>query len=198
MKPRRFRAPAVSRALAMLDGLSELEPSSWTSAAPSPMPRPSSPMRLKACAAISRIWIWTQALRVAGEPARFHPRLARKHHVEPEALPDRFEALKTELQTLGIQTSRSRNLEAELKRLQTSYQKAADELHAKRVKTASDLGKKVTAVMQELGMGGGKFRHRGETPDPARSPPGHRSGGVHGERQQGPAGETAGQSGVRR
>src|SRR6185437_5785310 len=49
------------------------------------------------------------------------------------------------------------DLEAELKRLDADYRRAAEELHAKRVKTAVDLGKKVTAVMQELGMGGGKF-----------------------------------------
>ena len=83
--------------------------------------------------------------------------LARKHHVEPETLLDRFEALKTELMTLENSDVALQDLEAELKRLEAGYRKAADELHAKRVKTGLDLGKKVTAVMQELGMGGGKF-----------------------------------------
>jgi DNA repair protein RecN (Recombination protein N) len=83
--------------------------------------------------------------------------LARKHHVEPETLIERFEALKTELLTLENSDVALQDLEAELKRLETSYRKAAEDLHAKRVKTAADLGKKVTAVMQELGMGGGKF-----------------------------------------
>ncbi|HEY4127909.1 MAG TPA: DNA repair protein RecN [Gammaproteobacteria bacterium] len=83
--------------------------------------------------------------------------LARKHHVEPETLLDRFESLKTELMTLENSDVALQDLEAELKRLETSYRKAADDLHAKRIKTAADLGKKVTAVMQELGMGGGKF-----------------------------------------
>jgi DNA repair protein RecN (Recombination protein N) len=83
--------------------------------------------------------------------------LARKHHVEPETLIERFEALKTELLTLENSDVALQDLEAELKRLEASYKKAAEELHAKRVKTATDLGKKVTAVMQELGMGDGKF-----------------------------------------
>ena len=83
--------------------------------------------------------------------------LARKHHVEPETLIERFEALKTELLTLENSDVALQDLETELKRLDAAYRKAAEELHAKRVKTAADLGKKVTAVMQELGMGGGKF-----------------------------------------
>jgi DNA repair protein RecN (Recombination protein N) len=83
--------------------------------------------------------------------------LARKHHVEPETLVERFESLKTELLTLENSDVALQDLEAELKRLETSYRKAAEDLHAKRVKTATDLGKKVSAVMQELGMGGGKF-----------------------------------------
>jgi len=83
--------------------------------------------------------------------------LARKHHVEPETLPDRFEALKTELMTLENSDVALQDLEAELKRLEGAYRKAAEELHARRAKTAADLGKRVTAVMQELGMAGGKF-----------------------------------------
>ena len=148
----------VSRALASLDGLSELEPK---------------------FADITRALADAQAqLTDAAESLRSYlvdldmdPKrlewlenrlgvihdLARKHRVEPETLLDRFEALKTELQTLENSDVVLQDLEAELKRLETAYRKAAEELHAKRVKTAADLSKKVTAVMQELGMAGGKF-----------------------------------------
>ncbi len=93
--------------------------------------------------------------------------LARKHHVEPETLIERFESLKTELMTLENSDVALQDLEADLKRLESTYKKAAEELHAKRVKTAADLGKKVTAVMQELGMVGGKFAIQVEA-DPER------------------------------
>ena len=93
--------------------------------------------------------------------------LARKHHVEPESLLDRFEALKTELMTLENSDVALQDLEAELKRLEMRYRKAADDLHAKRAKTAADLSKEVTAVMQELGMGGGRFSIEVNT-DPER------------------------------
>ncbi len=97
--------------------------------------------------------------------------LARKHRIEPEHLLERFDALQTELKTLENSDVALQDLEAELKRLETSYKKAADELHGKRVKTAAELGKKVTAVMQELGMAGGKFSIEVSVPDAARFTP---------------------------
>jgi len=159
----------VSRALVMLDGMNELEPK---------------------FAGICRALADAQAqLADAAEGLRDYladldldPKrlewlenrlasihdLARKHHVEPEALTERFEALKTELQTLENSDIALQDLETELKRLEVDYKKAADELHAKRMKTAADLGEKVTEVMQDLGMGGGKFAIEVTTPDPSR------------------------------
>ena len=97
--------------------------------------------------------------------------LARKHRVEPENLLAHLEALQTELKQLENSDIALQELEAEQKRLELAYRKAADELHAKRLKTAADLGKKVTAVMQELGMAGGKFSIEVSVPDAARFTP---------------------------
>jgi DNA repair protein RecN (Recombination protein N) len=41
-------------------------------------------------------------------------------------------------------------------------------LHERRLKTGADLGKKITAVMQELGMAGGKFAVDVSSSDPER------------------------------
>ncbi len=97
--------------------------------------------------------------------------LARKHRTEPENLLTHLEALQTELKQLENSDIALQELEAEQKRLELAYRKAADELHAKRLKTAADLSKKVTAVMQELGMAGGKFSIDVSVPDAARFTP---------------------------
>ncbi len=94
--------------------------------------------------------------------------LARKHRVEPETLPAHLESLQTELKQLENSEITLQEMEAELARLKAAYKKAADELHARREKTAADMSKKVTAAMQELGMGGGKFAVEVSVPDAER------------------------------
>jgi DNA repair protein RecN (Recombination protein N) len=83
--------------------------------------------------------------------------LARKHRIEPAELPQRFQALSEELQQLERAEITLQELETRQQTLHDAYRRTADALHAQRVKTATDLGKKVTSVMQELGMPGGKF-----------------------------------------
>jgi DNA repair protein RecN (Recombination protein N) len=97
--------------------------------------------------------------------------MARKHRLEPERLPEHQSALQQELQQLENAGVAVQELEAQLARLRTAYAKAADELHGRRSKTAAELGKKVTAVMQELGMAGGKFSIEVTVPDPERFTP---------------------------
>ncbi|HEV2213393.1 MAG TPA: DNA repair protein RecN, partial [Gammaproteobacteria bacterium] len=97
--------------------------------------------------------------------------LARKHRQEPEQLLTHLAALQTELKQLENSEVALQELEAELGRLKQAYAKAAEELHARRGKTAADLSKKVTAVMQELGMAGGKFSIEVTVPDPERFTP---------------------------
>ncbi|HEV2321974.1 MAG TPA: DNA repair protein RecN [Gammaproteobacteria bacterium] len=94
--------------------------------------------------------------------------VARKHRIEPEALLPHLEALQTELKQLENSEITLQELEAELAKLKAAYKKAAEELHARREKTAADLGKKVTAAMQELGMAGGKFEIAVTVPDAER------------------------------
>src|SRR5690348_1070049 len=94
--------------------------------------------------------------------------VARKHRIEPEALLAHLEALQTELKQLENSEITLQELEAELAKLKAAYKKAAEELHTKRGKTAGDLGKKVTAAMQELGMAGGKFEIAVSVPDAER------------------------------
>jgi DNA repair protein RecN (Recombination protein N) len=148
----------VSRALVTLDGLSELEPKF------ADVCRALADAQAQLADAAEGLRTYLADLDM--DPKRLEwlenrlasiHGLARKHHVEPETLLDRFESLKTELMTLENSDVALQDLEAELKRLESTYRKAADELHARRMKTATELAKKVTAVMQELGMAGGKF-----------------------------------------
>ena len=94
--------------------------------------------------------------------------VARKHRVEPEVLLAHLDALQVELKQLENSEVALQELEAALAALKAAYTKTADELHARRVKTAADLGKKVTAAMQELGMGGGTFKIEVTVPDAER------------------------------
>ncbi|HEX6550502.1 MAG TPA: DNA repair protein RecN [Gammaproteobacteria bacterium] len=83
--------------------------------------------------------------------------LARKHRIEPQDLLQRFQELSGELTQLERAEITLQELETRLQTLRDAYLRAAGSLHALRIKTATGLGKKVSAVMQELGMPGGKF-----------------------------------------
>jgi DNA repair protein RecN (Recombination protein N) len=162
----------VSRALASLDAMSELEPKFEG-------------IRRALADAEAQLTETADALRGYLADLDMDPKrldwlenrlgsihdLARKHRVEPEALLERFAALETELKTIENADVALQDLEAELTRLDTAYRKTADELHIRRVKTAADLSKKVTAAMQELGMGGGQFRIEVNQPEAARFTP---------------------------
>ncbi|HEX5339985.1 MAG TPA: DNA repair protein RecN [Gammaproteobacteria bacterium] len=83
--------------------------------------------------------------------------LARKHRIDPQQLLPQLQNLSAELKQLENADIALQELEALLDSVRGAYRHAADALHDKRVKTAAELGRKVTAVMQELGMPGGKF-----------------------------------------
>ena len=97
--------------------------------------------------------------------------LARKHRVEPEGLLTRQESLEQELKLLENSEVTLQGLEDEVQRLTAAYRKSADTLHKDRVKTAAELGRKVTTAMQELGMAGGRFEIAVSVPDPERYTP---------------------------
>jgi DNA repair protein RecN (Recombination protein N) len=83
--------------------------------------------------------------------------LARKHRLLPQLLSDHLDSMKQELAGL-------KNPKREMKRLKDwfeaesgKYREIANEITAKRKKSAKALARKVTALMQELGMKGGRF-----------------------------------------
>jgi len=83
--------------------------------------------------------------------------LARKHRAEPEDLPSLLGDLRAELHNVENAAITLRELETELARLRNEYSKNASELSRQRLQAADALGKKVTGIMQELGMPGGRF-----------------------------------------
>jgi len=83
--------------------------------------------------------------------------LARKHRVSAVELADLAEKLRNELDSLENSEERLRQLESELEKHELDYLKLAEKLSKQRGTTAARLGKDVSAVMQELGMPGGRF-----------------------------------------
>lgn len=98
--------------------------------------------------------------------------LARKHRVEPEALPARLEQLRAELDELEHAGERAAEVEAEVERCAAAYRAAAERLHAARADAAARLGEQVSAAMQDLGMPGGAFETGVEWRGDARPSPG--------------------------
>ncbi|WP_018649081.1 MULTISPECIES: DNA repair protein RecN [unclassified Thioalkalivibrio] len=84
-------------------------------------------------------------------------RLARKHRVDPEALPGLHDELQTERDALenGDQTLEA--LEAREQETRAAFDAAAAALSKARQQTAKRIGQAVTDTMQELGMAGGHF-----------------------------------------
>ncbi|MEO6264968.1 MAG: DNA repair protein RecN, partial [Luteimonas sp.] len=102
--------------------------------------------------------------------ARLHD-LARKHRTLPETLAAQRDALLAELETLRGAGERVRMLDGEIAAAATAWRKAADALGASRRKAAAALSRSTTALIVELGMGGGRFEvllepNDGERPDP--------------------------------
>jgi DNA repair protein RecN (Recombination protein N) len=83
--------------------------------------------------------------------------LARKHRVTAQELPALQVLLATELQSLEHSQESATRLRAVLAALLEEYRAAAGRLSAARQKAAADLGRQITALMQTLGMAGGRF-----------------------------------------
>ncbi len=83
--------------------------------------------------------------------------LARKHHVERDELPGLLLTLQAELINLEASETRFGSLEGEIASLRKIYENEADAISSKRKTAALQLSQLVTANMQELGMGGGRF-----------------------------------------
>ncbi len=88
--------------------------------------------------------------------ATFHD-LARKHKVDPAEFPALTKSLTTELETLEGADARLDAMHAELEQLEQAYLSAASKLSRARSKAAKKMSREVSALMQALGMPGGRF-----------------------------------------
>ena len=83
--------------------------------------------------------------------------LARKHKVDADALPELFEQLQKELDSIENADDHLEKLKQDIANIASTYQQAANDLSKSRIKTAKILSAKVSENMQELGMEGGVF-----------------------------------------
>ena len=97
--------------------------------------------------------------------------LSRKHRVAPEALAAQRDALAAELESLRNAGMRLQALDGEISAAAALWRNAADALGKARKKAATALSRATTALIAELGMGGGRFEIAlepidGDRPDP--------------------------------
>ena len=83
--------------------------------------------------------------------------LARKHRVGILELPAQMSRTETELATLGNAQLSLAALDLELAALVRDYRAAAQRLTTARKAAADDLSRRITELMQSLGMAGGRF-----------------------------------------
>ena len=83
--------------------------------------------------------------------------LARKHRLGALELPAQRSRLEAELQVLENTGQNLADLQARLDALAREYRAAAARLGKARRAAASELGRQITALMQTLGMSGGRF-----------------------------------------
>ena len=88
--------------------------------------------------------------------SRLHE-LSRKHRVAPEELAAQRDALAAELESLVGSAERLGGLEGEIDAAASAWRAAATRLGKARSRAAAALGKATTALIAELGMGGGRF-----------------------------------------
>ncbi|MBV8635125.1 MAG: DNA repair protein RecN [Burkholderiaceae bacterium] len=105
---------------------------------------------------LGRVELDPQRLReVEGRLEAIHS-TARKFRVQPEDLPQEHETLSAQLRQLA-QASDMAGLKAEEDKAEAAYRAAAQKLSGRRAAVAAELGKAVTAAMQDLSMAGGRF-----------------------------------------
>ena len=84
-------------------------------------------------------------------------KLSRKHHVDPEELPQLAASLELELASLNHSSERIEELGGQIQQLEDSYRHFARELSSKRQEHAVKLQQQISAMIQELGMPQGEF-----------------------------------------
>lgn len=88
--------------------------------------------------------------------SRLHD-LARKHRTVPEQLQSTHDSLADELEALRGKTDRLQRLDAEIAAAHSAWTEAATTLGQARAASAERLAGTTTALLDELGMGGGRF-----------------------------------------
>ncbi|WP_396614961.1 DNA repair protein RecN [Lysobacter soli] len=83
--------------------------------------------------------------------------LARKHRVTPEQLASHRDAIATELDALRGAGVRLAKLDGEIETARTAWREVAQALSARRREAAANLASSTSALIGELGMGGGRF-----------------------------------------
>jgi DNA repair protein RecN (Recombination protein N) len=83
--------------------------------------------------------------------------LARKHRIAVTELPEQLRRLEAECAALERSEQSATALTTRLANLREEYRVAAERLTAARERAAADLGRQITALMQALGMAGGRF-----------------------------------------
>ncbi len=149
---------AVSRAADMLEALLRLDP------------RLEGPQRLLAEAEIQLSEAAAELRSYLGDlemdPARLDvvqerleglKSLAHKHQVDPDELPARRSALEQEIEELEQAEVRLGRADAQVAAAEKSYRQAAGVLSKARSAAAGKFSEQVTALMQQLGMPGGRF-----------------------------------------
>jgi DNA repair protein RecN (Recombination protein N) len=84
--------------------------------------------------------------------------LARKHRVEPQALPQTQATLAAELASLASIEAPLQTMDARLAEATRLFNATCAKLSAARRKAAKELSERVSGLMQTLGMPGGKFQ----------------------------------------
>jgi DNA repair protein RecN (Recombination protein N) len=97
--------------------------------------------------------------------------LSRKHRVPPEQLAAHRDTIATELETLRGADARLAGLDGEIALARNRWRSAADDLGAARRAAGTSLSAATSALIGELGMGGGRFEVAfeaidGDRPDP--------------------------------
>lgn len=83
--------------------------------------------------------------------------LARKHHIQPEKLPELHQQLLDEFKQIANQDEIGEQLKQDIAQYYQQAQSYAKKLHTSRTKVAEALSKKISKTIQELSMPHGQF-----------------------------------------
>lgn len=83
--------------------------------------------------------------------------LARKHRIDPSALPELRARLENELDALEHHETRLDHLQQDVKEIRALYHQYAEQLSASRNHAARELGERISHALADLGMPGGRF-----------------------------------------